>query len=52
MMAIAKAISEVCGDSGRCVHYGATSNDILDTATGLQLRQALTLIDEDLLIRP
>jgi adenylosuccinate lyase len=48
MMAIVKAISEVCGDSGRWVHYGATSNDMLDTATGLQLRQALTLIDEKL----
>ena len=48
MMAIVKAISEVCGDSGRWVHYGATSNDILDTATGLQLRQALNLIDEKL----
>jgi adenylosuccinate lyase len=48
MMAIVKAISEVCGDSGRWVHYGATSNDILDTATGLQLRQALILIDEKL----
>jgi adenylosuccinate lyase len=43
MMAIVKAISEVCGDSGRWVHYGATSNDMLDTATGLQLRQALSL---------
>jgi len=48
MMAIVKAIAEVCGDSGRWVHYGATSNDMLDTATGLQLRQALTLIDEKL----
>jgi adenylosuccinate lyase len=48
MMAIVKAISEVCGDSGRWVHYGATSNDMLDTATGLQLRQALNLIDEKL----
>src|SRR5512137_1477011 len=48
MMAIVKAISEVCGDSGRWVHYGATSNDMLDTATGLQLRQALTLTDEKL----
>jgi len=43
MMAIVKAISEDCGDSGRWVHYDATSNEILDTATGLQLRQALTL---------
>ena len=48
MMAMVKAISEVCGDSGRWVHYGATSNDILDTATGLQLQQALTLIDKKL----
>jgi adenylosuccinate lyase len=45
MMAIVKAISEVCGESGRWVHYGATSNDILDTATGLQLGQTLDLID-------
>ena len=48
MMAIVKAVSEVCGESGRWVHYGATSNDILDTATGLQLAQALDLIDAKL----
>ena len=45
MMAIVKALSDVCGEAGRWVHYGATSNDILDTATGLQLDQSLTLID-------
>jgi Adenylosuccinate lyase (EC 4.3.2.2) len=49
MMAIVRAISEVCGDAGGWVHYGATSNDILDTATGLQLKDALTLIEEKLL---
>jgi adenylosuccinate lyase len=48
MMAIVRAISEVCGESGRWVHYGATSNDILDTATGLQLGQSLDLIDAKL----
>jgi len=48
MMAIVRAISEVCGDDGRWVHFGATSNDILDTATSLQLRKALDLIDEKL----
>jgi adenylosuccinate lyase len=48
MMAIVKAIAEVCGESGRWVHYGATSNDILDTATGLQISQALDLFDEKL----
>jgi adenylosuccinate lyase len=48
MMAIVKALSDVCGEAGRWVHYGATSNDILDTATGLQLARTLTLIDEKL----
>ena len=45
MMAIVKAIAEVCGDAGGFVHYGATSNDILDTATGIQLREALGILE-------
>ena len=48
MMAIVKSIAEVCGESGRWVHYGATSNDILDTATGLHSAQALDLTDAKL----
>ncbi len=50
MMAMVKAISEVSGNDGRWVHYGATSNDILDTATALQLSRALGLIDRKLRI--
>ncbi|HOT94408.1 MAG TPA: adenylosuccinate lyase [Methanoregulaceae archaeon] len=45
MMAIVKAISEECGEAGGYVHIGATSNDILDTATGLQLRASIDLIE-------
>ena len=48
MMAIVKSITEATGESGRWVHYGATSNDILDTATGLQLGQTLDLLEEKL----
>ena len=48
MMAIVRAIAEVCGDAGGYVHYGATSNDILDTATGLQLKEAIGLLDAKL----
>jgi adenylosuccinate lyase len=48
MMAIVKAIAEQCGDAGGWVHYGATSNDILDTATGLQVSGALHLLEEKL----
>lgn len=42
--AVVEALSEVCGKSGRYVHLGATSSDILDTATALQVRDALRLI--------
>ena len=48
MMAVVKAIAEQCGDGGGYVHYGATSNDILDTATGLQLKESLAIIDGNL----
>lgn len=48
MMAIVKALAEVCGDAGAWVHFGATSNDMLDTATGLQVKASLRLIEEGL----
>ncbi|HDQ08105.1 MAG TPA: adenylosuccinate lyase [Methanoculleus sp.] len=46
MMAVVRAMTEVCGDAGRWVHYGATSNDILDTATGLQLKDSLAILEK------
>ncbi len=47
-MAITRAVAEVCGDAGRWIHFGATSNDILDTATGLQLKEAYDLFENKL----
>ncbi|CAL8979026.1 3-carboxy-cis,cis-muconate cycloisomerase [Rhodoplanes serenus] len=35
-------------DLGQWVHYGATTQDIMDTATALQMRDAFALIDADL----
>ncbi len=35
-------------DAARFVHWGATSQDAIDTATMLQLRRALEVIDQDL----
>ena len=46
--ALVRALAEVCGSSGAYVHLGATSSDILDTATALQLRDALELIEKRL----
>ena len=46
--AIIRALSEQAGESGKYVHVGATSNDILDTAQALQLKEAVELLDRDL----
>jgi adenylosuccinate lyase len=48
VMAIVRALAEVCGPSGEYVHLGATSSDILDTATALQLKEAVKRIEERL----
>lgn len=39
---------EMCGDAGRYVHWGATTQDIMDTAVALQMRDALDIIDTDI----
>ncbi|MFX1384780.1 MAG: adenylosuccinate lyase, partial [Promethearchaeota archaeon] len=50
LMAMVKSLTEQCeGDAGKYVHLGATSYDIEDTATALQLKEALDFIHEALL---
>jgi adenylosuccinate lyase len=44
VMALVKALAEVCGPSGAYVHLGATSYDIVDTAKALQIKDALDII--------
>jgi 3-carboxy-cis,cis-muconate cycloisomerase len=41
-------LARQCGEAGRYVHWGATTQDIMDTAVVLQLREALGLIDQDI----
>jgi len=38
--AFVDVLSASAGDAGRWIHFGLTSSDVLDTATGLQLRAA------------
>ena len=46
VMALVRAISEaVDRDIARWVHFGATSNDIIDTATATQLRDAVKILE-------
>lgn len=48
VMSLVRALSEVAGASGAYVHLGATSSDINDTATALQLKEAAELLEKRL----
>ncbi len=37
-----------CGEAGRYIHWGATTQDIMDTATVLQVRAGLAIVEDDL----
>ncbi|MEW6254906.1 MAG: 3-carboxy-cis,cis-muconate cycloisomerase [Pseudomonadota bacterium] len=41
-------LAEAAGTAGRYVHWGATTQDIMDTASVLQLRAALEMVEQDL----
>lgn len=48
IMALTKAMAESAGEAGWCIHLGATSNDIVDTAVALQLRDSITILRQQL----
>jgi len=49
IMAVTKALSEQCkGNSGKYIHLGATSYDIVDTANALQFSDSLEYISKEL----
>jgi len=41
-------LAEAAGEAGRYVHWGATTQDIMDTANVLQIRAALEIVARDL----
>ena len=38
----------MCGEAGRYVHWGAATQDIMDTANVLQVRDALDIVESDI----
>ncbi|HMB46020.1 MAG TPA: adenylosuccinate lyase [Candidatus Methanoperedens sp.] len=47
VMAVVLALAEQSQDAGKWIHFGATSNDILDTATALQIKDALFILRKE-----
>ena len=49
VVGLVKQLSQAAGpEAGRWTHWGATTQDILDTATVLVIRDALAIIERDL----
>jgi len=48
IMALTKAMAEQAGEAAWCIHLGATSNDIVDTAVALQIKDSLRMQKEAL----
>lgn len=48
VVAFTRAVSETLGDEKKWVHYGLTSTDVVDTALSYLLKQANTIIRNDL----
>ena len=49
VLGVVSQLNALCRDKlGEYCHWGATTQDITDTATVLQIREALALVDEDL----
>ena len=39
---------KMCGEAGRFIHWGATTQDIMDTAVVMQVRDGLALVEQDI----
>ncbi len=50
VIAFVSQVAETVGDSGKYIHFGLTSSDVLDTALSLQMTEALDLILSEILI--
>jgi len=48
VLAFVTAVAEQVGENGRYIHLGVTSSDVIDTALGLLMREALDILIEDI----
>ncbi len=48
VVGLVQGLSRAAGEAGRWTHWGATTQDIMDSATVLQVREGLSLIEVEL----
>ena len=50
ILALVEALSEQCSEKTKpWIHYGLTSNDVIDTSTSLQMKDAFTILEGKIL---
>ncbi|WP_418138534.1 lyase family protein [Marinomonas sp. RS-M-Aa-14] len=47
ILGLVRQLSGAAGDAGRFVHWGATTQDIMDTGSVLQIRNGIQLIEQE-----
>lgn len=48
VLPVVRQMEAMCGEAGRWLHWGATTQDVTDTAAVLQIREALEAVEERL----
>ncbi len=48
ILPLVRQLAAQCGEAGKFLHWGATTQDVMDSAVVLQVRDALALIEKDL----
>jgi len=48
ILPLVRQVAELAGEGGRYLHWGATTQDIMDSAVVLQIRDGLALVEADL----
>src|SRR6266446_10702560 len=48
ILPLVRQLAERAGEAGRWLHWGATTQDIMDTAAVLQIREGLGLIESEM----
>ncbi len=48
ILPLVRQLAAQCGEAGKFLHWGATTQDIMDTTVVLQVRDALAIIESDL----
>ncbi|KAL0580125.1 hypothetical protein V5O48_001901 [Marasmius crinis-equi] len=48
ILGLVRQLDKLCGESGKYIHWGATTQDIMDTASVLQIKSGLDIISRQL----